>query len=305
MKVTITGENVALRDQAWQKLVNEFIEKNSDIALEKLDGEEHSFEQLQEALQSLPFFSDRKMVVIRNGSANKIFTESIDKLLKEIPDTTDFILIEPKLDKRLAYYKTLKKQTDFNDYTNLDERGLARWLAETAAKQGAKLSQTDALLLVERVGLNQQLLANELDKLMLYDKAITRQTIELMTEATPQSTIFDLIEAAFNNKTARALELYEEQRALKVEPQQIIAMLAWQLHVLAIIVSADGKNLDQVSAQAKLNPYVVRRSSAVAKRLSLAKVKQLVGKLAEIDFRLKQAPIDADEALKDFILRLA
>src|SRR5207302_5372047 len=103
------------------------------------------------------------------------------------------------------------------------------WLSETAKARNATLNPSDASYLVERVGLNQQLLANELDKLLLYNPQITRSSIDQLTDPTPQSTVFQLLEAAFAGRTKQALDLYAEQRGLKVEPQQIIAMLAWQL----------------------------------------------------------------------------
>ncbi len=70
----------------------------------------------------------------------------------------------------------------------------------------------DAKYLVMRVGANQQTLSNELAKLLSYDKAITRQTIDLLTEQTPQSTIFELLDAAFAGNSKKAMELYAEQR---------------------------------------------------------------------------------------------
>src|SRR3546814_19438404 len=62
---------------------------------------------------------------------------------------------------------------------------------------------------------------------------------------TPQSTIFELLDAALSGNTRRALELYEEQRSMKVEPQQIIAMLAWQLHVLAVVKAAGERRSEE------------------------------------------------------------
>src|SRR5260370_1077233 len=81
------------------------------------------------------------------------------------------------------------------DVKELDEEGLALWLVAAAKAQGGKLSPADARFLVARVGVVQQLLAGELEKLLLYAPEITQQTIEMLVEATPQSKIFDLLEA--------------------------------------------------------------------------------------------------------------
>jgi DNA polymerase-3 subunit delta len=167
------------------------------------------------------------------------------------------------------------------------------------------LQRADAQYLAERVGLNQQLLANELEKLLLYDVQISRQTIDLLTEPAPQSTIFQLLEAAFAGNRRRAMELYREQRALKVEPPQIIAMLAWQLHVLALIKTAGQRSSDAIASEAKLSPYVVRKSQGIADNLTGSELKVLVQDLLEIDVRSKRSALDADEALQNYLLKLA
>ena len=300
--VTLTGENSFLLGAELAQLAQPFLEEYGAMALERLAGDEVSFERIQEALQSLPFLTAKKMVILRAPSVSKQFTEHVEHLLAEIPETTDVILVEPKLDKRSGYYKLLKQITDFREITELDRARLSQWLVATAKEEGGSLSQTEAMHLIDRVGANQQLLGHELEKLLLYDSNVTRRSIDLLTEPTPQSTIFELLDAAFAGNTKRALALYEEQRALKVEPQQIIAMLAWQLHVLALIKVAGSRTADQIAREAKMSPFVVRKSMGIVSKLSLKNLKRLVAELLAIDSRLKRESIDADEALRNYLM---
>ena len=304
MVKVLTGENTFALKSALNALVSDFIAEHGDIAVERLDGEDASFERLQESLQSSPFLAVRKLVVLRNPGVNKQFAEQAEKLLGDLPETTDVLIVEPKIDKRSSYYKFLKKAADLQEYAELDENGLARWLVETAQKQGGSLRPADARLLVERVGTSQQLLGNELDKLLLYEPAITRDTIELLTEATPQSKIFDLLEAAFAGNTRHAIELYRDQRAQKVDPSQIIAMLAWQLKIVAIVKTAGSRSGDEIAREAKLSPYTVRQGQSIADRLTLARLKQLIHELVVIDSRSKRERIDLDEALQNYLFTL-
>jgi DNA polymerase-3 subunit delta len=305
MVLTLSGENGFGLKSELQKLVAEFLAEHDEFGLERIDAEEVEFPRLQEALTSLPFLADKKMVVLRRPSSSKQFVEVAEKLLLEVPETTEVIIVEPKLDKRLAYYKFLKKKTDFRECNELDVPGLARWLVAQAKEQGGSVTTSDAQYLVERVGANQQLLGNELEKLLLYNASITRLTIDLLTEATPQGTIFQLLEAAFGGNAKKTLDLYREQRSLKVEPPQIVAMLAWQLHVLALIKAAGDRSADAIAAEAKISPFVVRKSQAIARGLSLSELKKLVADLLTIDARSKRENLDADEALQNYLLKLA
>lgn len=305
MVATLTGDNSFTLSDELSKLTDSFESEHGDLALERIDCEEKDFTQIQAALTSLPFLASKKMVILRSPSTNKQFVEQAEQLLSEVPETTDVILVESKLDKRQSYYKFLKKETDFREFPELDLNGLANWLVAEAKQQKGEISVADARYLSERVGLNQQMLGSELEKLILYSPKITRQTIDLLTDATPQSTIFQLLDAAFAGNTKHALDLYQEQRAMKVESVQIVAMISWQLNVLAIVKAAGNRPSQTIAKEAKINPYVVTKSQGIARKLSLTEIKALVKDLLDIDIKSKSTNLDTDEALQHYILMLA
>jgi DNA polymerase-3 subunit delta len=305
MIVTLTGTNDFWRQRELKKLVADFVAEHGDFALERLDGEEADADRLRESMYSLPFLTARKLVVLREPGIQKAFAESIAESLARVPETTDVIIVEPKLDKRLSYYKNLKKLTDFREYPELDANGLSRWAVDYAREQNATLSQTDARALIDRVGTSQQMVQQEINKLAAYSPKITKQTIELLTDRLPQSTIFELLDAAFAGKADRAMAIYDEQRALRVEPQAILAMVAWQLQIVAVVKAAGQKPSDEIAKAAKLNPFVVRKTQNITRRVSLAQVRRQVSDLLQLDAALKSMPIDADEALRLYLLKLA
>ena len=92
---------------------------------------------------------------------------------------------------------------EFTEFAPLDGSALARWAVDYVAGQDGKLSVANATYLMQRVGTNQQLLAHELDKLVVHGADITRDTIDLLTEAAPQSSIFELLDAAFAGRRQR------------------------------------------------------------------------------------------------------
>jgi len=191
MIITLTGNNHFLIQGELNKFIANFVAECTDMGLQRLDGEEAEYDQIREALQSLPFLASKKLVVLRSPSANKEFVEKVEKLFSDLPEITDVIIHESKLDKRSVYYKFLKKTTGYKEYNELDENALAKWLVEQAKEQGGSLNSSDARYLITRMGLNQQLLNNELAKLVAYNPNISRESIELLTEPTPQSTIFN------------------------------------------------------------------------------------------------------------------
>jgi DNA polymerase-3 subunit delta len=302
---TLAGENEVLRTAELRWAVAAFEKEHGDMAVERLDGEEASYERMVEAVQSLPFLAARKLVVLRGPGANKEYTEKFAAFVEAVSDTNDVIIVEPKLDKRLTYYKQLKKLTAFKEFAVLDAGGLARFAVDYTKERGGSILSGAARLLVERVGTNQLGLQQELDKLLVFDPKITEQSIESLTEKTPQSTIFELLDAAFAGDAKRTMRLYDEQRALKVESQQVIAMLAWQLYILAVVKTAKQRSVDDIAREAKLNPFVVRKTQGLVRHITLARLKELITGLREFDVRTKTEGILPDEAVRYYLLQLS
>ncbi len=302
--VTLTGSNSFALRAALQKRVKDFVGEEGDLALERSEGEAVEFTQLLEAVQSLPFLANKKMVVVRDLGANKAASEKIEQILDSCNDTTDLVLHETKLDKRSSYYKILKKRTDFMEFNELDEPALADWLITEAKEQLGSLNQSDANYLIARVGTSQELLSNELAKLLSYDPNVSRQTIDLLTEPTPTSSIFDLLDAAFAGRAKRVTDIYKEQRAAQVDPAQIIAMLGWQLHALALIKTAPGEDANSIAGATGLNPYVVRKSLPIARSLSITQLKSFIRDALAVDRSLKTESVNADDMVQHYLLKL-
>lgn len=304
MIITIAGNNSFAMRRSLDSRVLEFVKKHGDLALEKFDGEEDEAQAIIDALQSLPFLAQRKLVVIRNGGANKEFAEQIEQIISSIGESTDVVFYEPQMDKRTAYFKVLKSQTSFEGFNELDPQSLVGWVIKVANFQGGTLEIRDANYLVERVGTNQSLLAGELNKLLIYKPKITRLNIDLLTEPTPQSKVFDLLDAAFAGHKEQALKLYEDQRAQKVEPQAILAMIAWQLQQIAITKHTGSRLITEVSRDSGMKEYPLRKAKNLADKISDNDLKSMVSEALDIDWRGKTTGLDMDEALKTYIVSL-
>lgn len=304
MIVVLTGSNDFTRAAELRKLTAAFVGEHSDFGMERIEAGDVDFGRLLESVASLPFLATRRLVILNDPSANKPLSENIEQFMDAVADTTDVIIVERKFDKRLGLYKTLKKRTDFREFNELDERGLSAWLVSEAKAHGGELNHSDANYLVQRVGPNQLLLSNELDKLLTYDSVISRTNIDLLTEPLPQSSVFELLDAAFAGNRKKAVRLYEDQRKQQVEPQAIMGMIAWQMHVLAVVKFNEKEGADQIAKAAKLNPFVVRKTLNLSKNMTRQEVKDLVGKALKLDVRLKSEMIDADDAVQHFLLTI-
>lgn len=301
MIMVFVGENSFLLREEVRMVVTEFVKDHSDFGLQKIDCSDTEFSQIQEAVQSMPFLAARKLVVLEQPGAVKQFNEAIDTLLTDTPDTIDVLIVEPAIDKRTSYYKWLKKNTDFHECKTLSDQELVAWLVSYAKRQGSSIAANDARYLLQRTGGTQEALANELAKLAVLGEKITKERIDELTSVAPQSKIFDLLDAAFSGDKTRSMELYQEQRAQKVQPQEIIAMIGWQLRLVALAKTAGKHDLVR---EGKLNPYAADKAKRIANRLPYIQLKKQVRDLAHLDAQSKSSVIDLDEALQTYIVNL-
>lgn len=302
---TLTGANGFLVQQELKGLVAAFIRQYGEFGYERVSAEDHDYNSLLDRVQTLPFLAEKRLVVIDSPASNKQLSEKITDFLGSVNDQTDLVFVEAKFDKRSVIYKALKKQTELHEYIELDEPGMVRWLTQEAQTHGGALGASEARLLVQRVGINQLRLSNELKKLLSYDPTVSKQSIELLTVQTPQSTTFELLDAAFAGKAGRALALYDEQRRQKVEPHAILALIGWQLHVLAVVKSGQSLSPADVASKAKLNPFVVRKTAGLARQVSQPALTALIHKTLQLDVRLKSEAIDADAAVQELLLSIS
>src|SRR5581483_664061 len=132
MIITLAGNNAYTLKKRLDELIAGFIKKHGELAIEKFDGEEADAQLILDAIQNLPFLAERKLVIVRNAGLNKILSEQAEQIAGSVPESTDLIFYETQTDKRTAFYKTLKKKTEFEEFEELDPRGLANWLVQEA-----------------------------------------------------------------------------------------------------------------------------------------------------------------------------
>jgi len=300
------GENTQERDAAVRKIIGEFIAVNGDMAVDTIDADVVDTAGLIDAVTTVPFLSPKRLVIIRYLSANKEVVADIEKILDRVAESTDVLFIEARLDARSVYAKTLKKRaSDVQHFESAEGPALADWVVRDAHSIGAKITNSVAQLLIDRVGHNQQLLHNELQKLVLAQTDITIDLVKNMTHYSPASSVFAMLDATMQGKVDEASKLYYEQRAQGIEPQAILGMIAWQLNILAIIVAAKGSTPDAIAKKAKLNPFVVRKNLAIAQHISKQKIVSLFDAAIESDLRIKTGKSKPDPEIHVLLLRIA
>lgn len=299
------GNNFYLIKSYVNRLKNDFIVQNGDMSVEELDCEDAEIETLVNANNSASLFAQKKLVIAKNIAQNKKLSEQIEQIFTTIEDVNDLVIVEKDIDKRGTYYKFLKKNSDFTQCDEPNEDQLVDWLFKEAKNLGANISRQDARYLAGRVGLSQQVLYNELSKLVAYNKNITKENINNLTSEKPQSSIFNLLDAAFAGNSELALKIYEEQKTQGSQPQSIFGMVVWQANVIATVAAGTNMSPGEISAVTGMKPFSISKATGIYRRIGRQGVNNLLDGLVAADKRMKTQSTSSDEILKNLLVAIS
>jgi DNA polymerase-3 subunit delta len=108
--------------------------------------------------------------------------------------------------------ETLGECCTIVELARVDEGEAVRWVTDTAAARQAKVEADAARELVDALGGDLMMIANELEKLLLYvgeKKRVTLGDVETMVLAAKQRTLYELTDAISSKNRARALEILD------------------------------------------------------------------------------------------------
>ena len=301
-----------MRDEQIAKLVG-------DLPVEQLNGGDLTSGSLVDIASGQSLFQTERVVVIDRLSKNTSLWKNLAKTLRSTNDTTTLILVEPKVDKRLATYKWLQKNARIVDCAHLTARqrpAAEKWLAGLASKQGLKIGQSEIKTLVERairpdeagnMIIDQVRLATVVEQLSSAEK-IDVDTIDAVMGPPVYENVFGLFESAL---TGSAESLQKKLATLRhtQDGHRLLGLINSQAINLAALVLAGERSASQVASDIGANPYALSQLSSLANRLSRDDAKFIIETLAEADERLKSTGSDPwtliDAALTGICLEIA
>lgn len=298
MITTLLGKNSYMLLEKKQQIIDAFNFEVGSLGVEKYDSETDT-QVIYDALNNLPFLVTKKLVVIDEPSLNKELSDKLPDWLKE-NEQINALIVEPNIDKRTAWYKYLIQNSTVMSCDALDEHNTRLWVKDFVKKHEASITDGAVNLLLKNVGLDQQQLANEIDKLRNYNPTITEDSVKLLVDPMPQETIFSLLEALTNGDKNRTIKLYETLRLSGIEANEILAMIGWQIHKVLLVKASLSAN----QGESGLHPFVVQKNTKLAKKLSMKELEKLVTLVADAELSIKKNGLSSSSVVSVLIFKI-
>ena len=324
------GEETYLQEQAVNHFKN-FCAGDGDSGLnyDLVDGETVSPADIVARAETVPFFAEKRLVVVKNPvffkSAKRIKGEPpkeekkvkasgrempLLNYLKDPPTSTCLIFTtnEP-VDRRKRFFKAIKKNGRAVDFTFLNRKDLTRWLNQRARKAGKKFAAGASEALLDVAGPSLQRLVVELEKLFNYtagQEVITPKDVHELCPPRPEENIFAIVDAVGNRRCGEALTGIKEMLAAKEPPFKLLAMVSRQFRLLLQVYDLleRGYPPGEIRTRLNMHPYVCRKIAGQCRNFNRARLIGAVESLSELDVAVKTGRQEFYPALEAFLLKM-
>jgi DNA polymerase-3 subunit delta len=156
------------------KLKDGILGNSDDMNYTYYEGKGIDIYKVIETAETLPFFSDRRLIIIENCGLFKAQNDLAD-YIRKMPETTYIVFVENEIDKRNRLYKAVKECGAISQMDGLDENNLKLWITSLLNKNGKKITANTLMYLLGKSGTDMENLSNEVEKLICY--ALDREII--------------------------------------------------------------------------------------------------------------------------------
>ena len=272
------------------------------------EGREAAVSEIREIAETLPFFAEKRLLILENTGFLKKGGEELAAYIPEIPETTVIVFVEEEIDKRSKLYKAIEKCGHAAECARLSENELKQFALAYFTKEGHRITADAMDLFLDRAGDDMDHLLTEMEKLSAYTagRNILAEDVEAVTSVTAQNRVFDMLDAMLRKKPKEALELYSDLKALREPPMRILYLMTQQVNRLLQVKELDrgGARMDGIAQATGMRPFAVRQYLRQAASFTEAELRARLEKLAELDYAVKSGNLSdamaVELAMADF-----
>jgi DNA polymerase-3 subunit delta len=290
---------------------------SADMNTARLDARTMTENDLNTAVNAMPFLAPRRLVLLADPSAKYSKPnerKKFEEFMEKVPDTARLILyegIEPKEVEKHWLVKWAAKNTKL---VKMQAFMLPRpwemtgWIVNETRSQGGTIEPAAAAKLAEMVGVNTRQAGQEIAKLLAYvnwERQVRVQDVEAVSIVTAEESIFDFVDSlsSGDGKSAQHLlhRLLENDDAFSLWGM-VIRQFRLLLLAREVLDSRGGK--EEVAQALGVHPFVAEKTAGQARRFTLPVLEQIYHRLLEIDEGAKTGQVTLDLALDTFVVEL-
>jgi DNA polymerase-3 subunit delta len=302
-----------------------------DMNTTRLDGKVTSFEEIQNAVNTLPFFGGARWVIVDSALAkiDKSRTEKFLHLLENIPPNNQLVLIvddhqrwrKDASGRWIQVWETLNEnhwlmkwaqsrpQIEIKSYPLPDEKAMDAWINTEVKRQGGSIEPEAARELSRHLGNETSIASQEITKLLTYvnyQRAVNaKDVIELVSEE-GSADVFVMLDAMVEGRTQEAQRLMHT--LLEQDPPEVI--LGAVSHRFRQLIQVREALDNREDLKALVDRKVIFNNQAAkytqhARRYSMERLENIYRGLLQMDIQSKTSFTDMTNELEVLVVEIS
>ncbi|GAY74125.1 DNA polymerase III subunit delta [Lentilactobacillus kosonis] len=314
----IDGFQDYLSDKIKQSFTQLIPEEERSMNLSVFDMEETSLSNAIEDAVSMPFFGEKRLVMINHpffltGTKKKSkIDHDVDELIEYInhPQESTIMVIfaaYDKLDSRKKITKQLKKLATVVSIGQPSENETKAIIKNEVAKAGCAIDDAAIDKLMELTSGNLTKMMNEIPKLTIYNndtKRIDSKSVATLVPKSMEQNVFDLVNTVLDKQPTKSLEIYHQLVLESDNPIQINAVLIQQFRLLiqVMVLKQHGSSQGNISSSLKVHPYRVKLALQSIRRFAYEELTSAYLGLVNIEREMKSSSRSTELLFELFVV---
>lgn len=300
-------EHYLLKDNRERLLKALGVTDRKDMNFTLLSEKDFNVPTLISDSDTLPFFADRRVILVEESGYFKGNKKEKDRLVKYIPDipkTTVIVFVESEVDKRDKLYKAVAKNGTAEEFVIGDQNEMFRWIGGRLSADGIRMRHDAWNEFYLRCGSSMDLMDAEYQKLSAYcweKKQIEKSDVEAICANASETKIFALSDAISERNAARVFDVYHDMLRQNEKAPGILALIQRQLMQLYDLKLMDRDGVSFADKKKKLGisyDFIIRKLETYQKRFKEDELRRLLRKAADYEEDFKSGRIEDSIAVE-------
>ncbi len=282
------GDEEFVKDGLLHTLLQTLDEGTRDLNVETFEDADYS--AVRTACETLPFFTERRVVICRALPVEDAAKQFIDYLPSVPPSTTLLFFVRGKASSNLSIVKAFISMGHDVLFSELTPADAVKWVLQRGKKLGCPIAEKDAYYLVKLVGTDMTVLAAEFEKAVAYagdQKEVTRVVIDTVVTPSLESDTFRIIDLLADGRKQEGLLALKKLLDSGASAMGLAALFGKRMQTILkarkLIDEDDLKRSDAAKALA-LNPHIAQRNYDFAKCYSYSEIAEISKAFADVGF---------------------
>lgn len=304
------GEETYLKKQYKKKLQDAVVSPEDTINLNCYEGKNISVKEVIDQAETMPFFSDKRLLVLENSGFFKNAVPEMAEYLAQMPKTTVIIFVEEEVDKRNKLFKAVKNKGRVVNFERQKADTLFRWILGILKREGKNITRSTMELFLEKTGDDMENISMELEKLLCYTmdrEVITSEDVETICTTQTVNKVFAMVDAIADKQQKKALDLYYDLLTLKEAPMRILFLISRQFHILLLVkeLRDQGYNGSILAEKASVPPFTVKNYVRQAGYFTMEQLRRGINLMVETEEAVKTGKLNDTLAVELIIVQMS